>query len=576
MRIKSLKWRLLIVILFVSTIPLLVLGISNYFNSKNALIEAKEAHLRDTVHGAYILAEALHQEFLAGNLTLEEAQEQFRTELLGPKGEDGTRKLSELTPILGEGDYFFAYNGEIRAVMHPKEFEGQIINEPNVDGILVNEEMYKQKEGFYQFNWINPGEDKARPKMAYIKYFEPWDWILVNGSYYDNFYKAAEALKTNAFIIITSSLLFVVIISFLFSHSIVKQISVVKSAIERMGEGDFSQRISVKSNDELGQMSYSLNQALDQVSGIIYEVSDSSEHMRITVQQIKESTNQLNSASTDIASSIEEVSTTSDRQTDRLQNVSSYMEELAASFDESSQHVSNVASLANRAKDVSEDGKVKSLAVVQQMDNIQAAMKQIEMVLGQLNTNISEIGKFTNVITEISEQTNLLALNAAIEAARAGENGRGFAIVAAEVRKLAEQSTGAAAEIEKLIINIMADSKRSNQAAEEGSHYVQAGTKSVQESTSSFDQILADVTNVSQEMHHVNQMLQEVNDGAKETASSITELGALHEEANLNTQSVASSVEEQTAMIEEMNAAMEELFERAQKLDDLIGAFKVS
>lgn len=575
MKIKSLKWKLLLIIILVSTIPLAIMGVMSYNISKNSMIEAKEAHLKGLVDGAYLLAETLHKDVERGNLTLEEAQEELRLALVGPKQENGTRQIRLDSPHIGQGDYFFAYNKDIVAVMHPQPFEGEVRNSPNVDGILVNQEIYNQKEGYYAFNWQNPDEASPRPKIAYLRYFEPWDWVIVNGSYYDNFYRESEQLGVMSLIIVGVSIIFIIIASLLFSNQVVRQVSKVKNIIEKMGQGDFSQRVEVRSQDEIGQMSLSLNQALDQVTSVINEVKESSEHMKYSVQQMSESANQLNSASTEIASSIEEVSTGSEKQTDSLQNVSSYMEELAASFDETSQNVGIVTTMANNAQDVSEGGRDKALATIEQMDKIQDSVLQIKDVIQHLTTNIDEIGNFVTVITDISEQTNLLALNAAIEAARAGDSGRGFAVVADEVRKLAEQSTKSASEIEKLIGKITEESRRSNQVVNESSKYVEAGTQSVKDSSQSFEQILEFVSKVSVEVDKVNRAIQEVNDGAQETANSLSSLGGLNEETNLHTQSVASSVEEQTAMIEEMNASMQELLRRTEKLDGLIGRFNV-
>ncbi|CCQ96897.1 putative methyl-accepting chemotaxis protein [[Clostridium] ultunense Esp] len=573
---RSLKTKLLVFFLLVSVIPLLVLSFTNYYFSKESLIQTKKQALKMIVDSAYLLAEELESEVKEGKLTRDEAQERFRIALVGEKQPDGTRKIPANSPRIGEGDYFFAYNKEIRAVMHPKNFEGQIKDDPNVEGKRVNREMYNQKEGYYSFMWQNPGETTPRPKIAYLRYFEPWDWVIVMGSYYDNFYKEANDSRNFSILISVLGVIAVIIVSLFISSRFVKQINHMKTVVQKMGEGDFTEKIETRSKDEFGDMATSLNDSIRQMNHVITEVKDASSLMKSATNHLSEGSEQLSKAAEEISASIEEVASGAEKSAENLQELTHFMEELTIDLDDTSNYVQKVTDISSKTKEVSAEGKEKIKETVEQMNNIHDAVHLIEEVTGKLTERMKEIHQFVNVITEISSQTNLLALNAAIEAARAGEHGKGFAVVADEVRKLAEQSNRSAGEIQNLIDDIMNETEKSRDAVLQGSQSVNEGIQVVKSTGTSFDEILSHIDRLVDEMNGVNGAIMKINKKTQKAAESIYELSAFHQETNSNTQNVAASVEEQSAMTRDIFEHMRQLSERAEKLEALTRTFKLA
>lgn len=575
LRFRSLRAKLLIYFLLVAAIPLIILSLVNYYFTKDSLIKTKEQNLRMIVDSAYVLAEELESEVVDGKLTRDEAQERFRVALVGEKQPDGTRKIPPDSPRIGKDDYFFAYNKEIRAVMHPKNFEGQIKDEPNVEGKYPNREMYNQKEGYYSFMWLNPGETTPRPKMAYLRYFEPWDWVIVMGSYYDNFYQEANDTRNLSIIITAIGIIAVIVASIFISSQFVRQISRMKQAVQKMGEGDFTEKIEASSQDEFGEMADRLNDSMRQMSHVITEVKDASLMMKDSSEHLSEGSEQLSKAAEEISASIEEVAAGAEKSAENLQELTHFMEQLSIDLGDTSENVQKVADKSNLTKEIGTKGKEKIKETVDQMQNINNAVHMIEEVTGKLTDRMKEIHQFVKVITEISSQTNLLALNAAIEAARAGEHGKGFAVVADEVRKLAEQSNRSAGEIQNLIDSIMNETEQSREAVLVGASSVKSGMEVVLSTGKSFDEIVTHVDRLAEDIQKVNEAITKINKNTQKAAESIYELSAFHEETNSNTQNVAASVEEQSAMTRDIYENMRQLSERAEKLAELTRSFKV-
>lgn len=572
---RSIRIKLLLYFIIVAAVPLLILSVTNYYFSKDSLVQAKKDALKLIVDSAYLLAEELESQVKEGKLTREEAQEQFRVVLDGEKQPDGTRKIPPNSPKLGEGDYFSAIDQDIRIVMHPSNIEGQIQDEPNVEGKRVLREMYNQKEGYYYYMWQNPGETSPHSKVAYLRYFEPWDWVILMGSNYDNFYKEANTTRNLSILISVLGIIAVIIVSLLISGHFVKQINRIKHFIQRMGEGDLAERIEAKGNDELREMAESLNHAMEQISHLITEVKDTSTLMKNSASHLSEGSEQLSKAAEEISASIEEVAAGAEKSAENLQELTNFMEQLSIDIDDTSTNVQKVVDISATTKGVSLAGKERIKETIGQMNNIHDAVHLIEKVTGKLLDRLKEIHRFVNVITEISSQTNLLALNAAIEAARAGENGKGFAVVADEVRKLAEQSNRSADEIKNLIDNIMNETEQSRKAIEIGSHSVNEGIQIAKSSGESFDEILGYIDRLVEEIGGANQMIMKINQEMQKAAESIYELSSFQQETNSNTQNVAASVEEQSAMTRDIYEHMHQLSERAEKLEALIRTFKL-
>jgi len=212
---------------------------------------------------------------------------------------------------------------------------------------------------------------------------------------------------------------------------------------------------------------------------------------------------------------------------------------------------------------------------VNQMKQIEEKTNATSETINKLGNKSSEIEKFISVIADIAGQTNLLALNAAIEAARAGEHGHGFAVVAGEVRKLAEQSSGAAKQISEIVKEIQGEIQASILGMQDGIAAVKEGTQLSEQAGNSFKSISNAVSEVFKQVQIVSNAINQINDESEKMFSSIDSVKTISETFSRNTEEVAAAAEEQNASMEEVAVAAQVLANMANELQESVQTFKI-
>ncbi|MFZ0296386.1 MAG: methyl-accepting chemotaxis protein [Candidatus Sulfotelmatobacter sp.] len=329
------------------------------------------------------------------------------------------------------------------------------------------------------------------------------------------------------------------------SRALHSMIYMVKDLAE--GEGDLTKRLGIVTHDELGELAKWFNTFLDKIHGIISNVAGTAE--------------QVASASEELSSSATLQAQGADHQKDQAAQVATAMQEMSCTVQQVSENCSKAADASRRAAETARAGGAVVEKALTQMHSIAESVAGTAKEIGELGHRTDQIGHIAGVIDDIADQTNLLALNAAIEAARAGEQGRGFAVVADEVRKLAERTTTATKEISQMISVIQDGTKAAVKAMDIGSQQVEAGVASTARAGESLQQII--------------HMSEEVGSMITHIATAATEQSGATGDVNQSMDQIAHLVKESAVAAQQSAKACQDLSELALALQSMVGSFKL-
>ncbi|SFA39881.1 methyl-accepting chemotaxis protein [Parageobacillus thermantarcticus] len=374
------------------------------------------------------------------------------------------------------------------------------------------------------------------------------------------------------------STLVVLIISALFilwfTRKIHRRLTAVSNALQQAGEGNFTVDIQDDGKDEIGQIIHSYNKMREDLKNLF-------KHVTIAAEQVASSSEELTASADHTAQATEQVSSGTRKIASGAETEASKIESSATALEQMAQGITNIADRSVAITDLSkqmihqaEDGGNAVQKTVEQMNSIQQSVSKSKEMINVLHERSKEIGTILDVIREIADQTNLLALNAAIEAARAGEHGKGFAVVADEVRKLAEQSRESAKKIAELIFSIQEDTENTVQMMEQAIQNVRGGMEITQETTQKFNAIMESTRDASAQLEDITATVQQISAGIQQLSSTVNELASVAKRSTTISEEIAASAEEQFASMEEITSAAKSLANMAEELRELVDKFK--
>ncbi|MCY9209800.1 methyl-accepting chemotaxis protein TlpC [Bacillus subtilis] len=384
-----------------------------------------------------------------------------------------------------------------------------------------------------------------------------------------------QSLFTQFAIVLVIVIMVSVILVLFFTRKINKRLNALKSAFESAGNGDMTIEVSDKTGDELSELSNYYNKMRMKLNDTIQTVQQSALQLASASQQLSAGAEETNQASEKITEAVQQIANGAQDQIARIENSESSLKQASADIRDISANTASIADKGQLAQSKADIGQKEIANVQAQMDAIHQSIQKSGEIIHQLDGRSKQIEQILSVITQIADQTNLLALNAAIEAARAGEQGKGFAVVADEVRKLAEESQQSAGQISKLIIEIQNDMNRSARSVEHVKTEAAEGVTMIQRTRDAFKEIAVATGEISAEISDLSASVTNISASAHQINDSFAANTADIKESTKNTRQAAALTEEQFASMEEITAASETLSQLAEELTGIISQFKM-
>jgi methyl-accepting chemotaxis protein len=462
---------------------------------------------------------------------------------------------------IGQSGYFYALNATEGAnagklEIHPAKEGSSIFEAKDASGREFIKAMLKQKEGVIRYPWINKelNETSPRDKLVAYRYLKEWNWVVAGGTYLDELSHESQILRIAMFGA-TFVVVVILILTFMYIARswITKPLQGAVADTKLLAAGDFgavsfnesmvqehSADETVQLSREIRVMACSLKTLLIKITGAADEVSATANQVHATADRIASGSEKVAAQSTTIAVAGEEMSATSGT---------------------IAQNCQMAAEGAHRASESAKNGRQVVDKTVLVMGQIAEKVRASAQAVENLGTRSDQIGEIIGTIEDIADQTNLLALNAAIEAARAGEQGRGFAVVADEVRALAVRTTRATSEIGAMIKAIQNETTDAVAAMEQSVRQVEEGTTDAARSGDALSEILEQVDTVAVQ---VNQ----IATAAEEQTATISEIA-------VNMMMITDIVQETSRGAHESAQAAGKLSSNAEELQHLLRQFKL-
>jgi len=528
----SRRIQFLILLAFLSIITI---TITNLTQLRAELLTQKGIQTRNIVEVAYSSIQAQYDLFQSGAITEEQAKKQA---------------IQTVKSLRYEGNnYFWINDYSPTVIMHPIKpaLDGKDVSKvKDAAGTLLFVEIVKvarsnPEGGILPYMWPKPNHDEPVEKVSFVKAFQPWEWVVGSGIYIDDvdvifFSQAKIALGMSL-----SLVLILLFFSYVIARSILLPLNSTSAALVNLsqGEGDLTQTLPTTGKDEMTILVSAFNNFVDKIKDTVIKVEEVGNNVNSSSLQLSEITN-VNKQKLES----QHMETT---------QVSTAVNQMSATVQDIASSAEKAASAASHADAEAQEGMIAMQSTTESIELLASNVDSAVTVISQLEAESQRIGSVIEVIQSIAAQTNLLALNAAIEAARAGEQGRGFAVVADEVRTLASRTQQATEEINEMIEKLQSQSENAVKVMAESSENTKSTIEKVGNAAQSLKTIVSSVNDISDMNIQIASAAEQQSAASNEIDQSIVRIASLADESFKSGNQVAESSVNLASLGERLN-----------------------
>ena len=519
----TIKAKLALVSVLVS-LSLIVIAVESLISLKHGLMDSKKTMLTSQIDTVTSLLSHYENEVKEGRMSLESAQEAAKEHIK--------------TLRYKEKEYFFILDDQVRGVMHPikpaldnTDLTG--VKDPNGKFLFVEfaKVAKEQKEGFVSYMWPKPNTETPLPKLTFVRSFPAWGWIVGTGVYIDDVDSEFMDMVIMQIIGIVILVIFVAGLLLFIERSIANKLAMMQSVAEELasGNGDLTKRLKVSGSDEPARTANSINAFISVIQTMVQHAKRSSDENTSVATELSKTSLAIGRRMEDESVQMDAIHHTTEQ----------IIRDLSLSKIENEETCKEVVSATQTLK-LSQNELTTMIDMIHHSVEVEA---EFAVRIRELTNNARQIREVLSVIGEIADQTNLLALNAAIEAARAGEHGRGFAVVADEVRKLAERTQGSLTQTDATISVIVSSIEEASEQMERNAKSIESlGEKSklvgdkiahtadvVQHTSEAIKKLVQDADSNTKEVEEISQRIAAMNNLARENARGVKDIAATAE-----------------------------------------------
>ncbi|MCT1902131.1 methyl-accepting chemotaxis protein [Oceanobacillus sojae] len=463
---------------------------------------------------------------------------------------------------IGDHGYTILLDTIQNVIYHPEMEVGEEA------GQAFYQKMYDKDAGSFEYKYNDTS------KLMVYNTNSMTGWKIAGTIDYSEVQSTAKSITSTLIVVLSITLILGIGVILLLIRSVIRPIKEIREKAEIISTGDLTQSVEVKTNDEIGQLGNAFNNMGESLRELVRDVELNAQQVAASAEELNANADQMTSSSEQVSLAIQEVSSSAEHQLSGTEDGVHSLEEVSTGVGRVVESSTQVTELVQKMNTQAEVGGQAVSNTLNQMTSIQSSVENTNENISSLLERSKQVSTILNAITDISEQTNLLALNAAIEAARAGEHGKGFAVVADEVRKLAEQSKLSATQIREIITGIQTDVENAVEKMSQVTSDVNSGLDVSYDAIDKFGEIMRSSESIKPQMEEVTSISEQMAAAVGQLTETVGDLASIARNNAASSQEVAASSEEQLASMEEISASAKSLSSMAEDLSEKISKYK--